>query len=397
MPTLSNESALVRDELLADPERADGVTFMGVQFPGIDRTDYLALHPKARQVSWFMSPALRRGLADGRAELLSQDYIGIVRHLATMPPVDLACAQLTPPDSDGWCHPGLSCDFLPLVWRRAKRRAAHINPLLPRLPGSFRVHLSELAVLVEAEAGLNDFSDLAAGETEQRIAAHVASVVQDGDTLQFGIGAVPLAAAKALASHRRLRFRSGMATTAVQALWESGALDRDAPIVTGVILGDAPFRDFVGELKSLWLTDVSHTHNPTEIASTPRFIAVNGAVEVDLFGQVNAERAAGSIQAGSGGLPAFGQGALGSVGGRLIVCLPSTTRRGSISRIVPTLDAQAICTLPRWMSDVVITEHGIAELRGLAMEARAQALIEIAAPEHRGELEQAWSGIRSKA
>ena len=136
--TLSTESALLREELLADPERARGVTFCGVQFPGIDRTEHLALHPQARQEAFFMSAGVRAGIAQGRAELLSLDYQGIVRHLKDGPPHDLAIAQLTLPDADGYCSPGLAADFMPLVWPRAKRRIAHLNPRLPRTRSSSR-------------------------------------------------------------------------------------------------------------------------------------------------------------------------------------------------------------------------------------------------------------------
>lgn len=392
--TLSTESALLRDELQADPQRARGVTFMGGQFPGIDRTDHLALHPEARQLAWFMSPAVRAALPQGRAELLSLDYLGVARHLREMPPVDLAIAQLSPPDAEGWCSPGLASDFMPVVWSQARRRVAHINPLMPRTQGSFRVHVSELDSMVEAEAPLLDCVEAPCGETETRIGAHVAALVRDGDTLQFGIGAVPSALAGALCAHRRLRIHGGMVSGALQKLWEAGALDADAPITTGVVLGNAAFRDFATRLERLWLTDVTHTHDPARIATIPRFIAINAAVEVDLFGQVNSERAGGAIQAGAGGLPAFAQGALASPGGRLLICVASTARKGSVSRIVPALDHNGLCTLPRALADAVITEHGVAELRGLSLEARAQALIAIAAPEHRATLSQAWETTR---
>ena len=125
----------------------------------------------------------------------------------------------------------------------------------------------------------------------------------------------------------------------------------------------------------------------------PRFVAVNGAVEVDLFGQVNAERAGGVLQAGAGGLPAFAQGALASPGGRLLICLPATAKGGTVSRIVPALDRQALVTLPRHLADAVVTEHGVAELRGLSLGAQAEALIAIAAPEHRAALAVAWNDI----
>jgi acyl-CoA hydrolase len=395
--TLSTESALLNDELRADPERARGITFCGVQFPGIDSIDYLALHPESRQVAPFMSPALRRGLAEGRAELLSLDYLGLVRQLHDAPPVDLAIAQLTLPDAQGYCSPGLASDFMPLVWARAKRRIAHLNPRLPRTRGSFRVHLSELDFHVEADTPLLNFTDPQAGDVEARIGGHVAGLVHDGDTLQFGIGSVPAALGAALTSHRRLRFHGGMLASALRTLWQAGAMDADARITSGVVLGDSSLHDFVAQLQPLWLTDVAQTHGLATLAAIPRLVAINTAVEVDLFGQVNAERTGGTLQAGAGGLPAFAQGALASPGGRLLICLAATARKGTVSRIVPALDAQDLCTLPRYLADTVVTEHGVAELRGLSLDARAQALIGIAAAEHRQALSAAWDEIRRKA
>lgn len=394
VPTMSGESALLAEELAADPGRARGVTFCGAIFPGIDRTDYLALHPQACIESPFMSPSVRRGLAEDRARLLALDYRALARHLREAPPFDVAIAQLTPPDADGWCLPGLAVDFMPLVWSRAKRRAAHLNPRLPRIASSFRVHVSEIDVAVEAARAPLTWAEPACGEIESRIGAHVAGLVNDGDTLQFGIGSVPVALAGALAGHRRLRIHGGMVSGALRTLWEAGALDRDARITSGVVLGDEALHAFVASLSTLWLTDVRHTHDPAAIGAIERFVAINSAVEVDLFGQVNAERAGGALQAGAGGLPAFAQGALASPGGRLLVCLPATARGGSVSRIVPALGAQGLCTLPRHLCDAVVTEHGVAELRGLDVEARAQALVGIAAPAHQGALAEAWQAIR---
>ena len=395
MPTLSNESALFSQHLREAPERARGVEFCGIQFPGIDTFDYLALHPEARQANCFMGPALRAGLSQGRARLWSLDYQGMARALQAPPGMDVAVAQLSEPDAEGWCAPGLACDFVPLVWRQARRRVAHINPRLPRLASSFRVHVSELDAQLVSEQPLLNFNDPQAGEVERRVGAHVANLVRNGDTLQFGIGSVPLGLAGALTSHRRLRFHGGLVSSALQILWEAGAMDRDARITTGVVLGGPQFRDFVAQLPQLWLAPVTETHHLTTLAAIPRLIAINSAVEVDLLGQVNAERAGGALQAGAGGLPAFAQGALASDGGRLLICLPSTARKGSISRIVPSLGTDAVCTLPRYLADTVVTEHGAAEIRGLGLDQRAQALIAIAAPEHRDALDNAWAALRS--
>lgn len=394
-PTLSNESALLSQQLRDDPGRARGVDFCGIQFPGIDTFDYLSLHPDARQTTCFMGPSVRAAMAQGRARLLPHDYQGMARALQSPPGVDVAVAQLSAPDAGGWCSPGMSCDFLPLVWRQARRRVAHINPQMPRLPSSFRVHVSELDARAESEQPLLNFRDPQAGETEQRIGAHVANLVRDGDTLQFGIGSVPLALAGALTAHRRLRFHGGLVSSALQTLWDAGALDPDARVTTGVVLGGAPFRDFVARLPQLWLAPVTETHHLPTLAAIERLVAINSAVEVDLFGQVNAERASGALQAGAGGLPAFAQGALASAGGKLLICLAATARKGSVSRIVPVLGAGSVCTLPRYMADTVVTEHGAAEIRGLDLEQRAQALITIAAPEHRSDLGNAWAAMRS--
>lgn len=398
VPTLTNESSLLAAELAADPERAGGVTFVGVQFPGIDAIDYLDVHPQARQVAFFMSPGVRRGIAEGRAELLALDYLGIARWLSSADSgIDVAIAQLTTPDAEGWCAAGLTSDFMPLVWPFAKRRVAHLNPRMPRLSGSFRVHVSELDGSVEADTPLLEFRGPPGGEPEARIARQVATLVRDGDTLQFGIGAAGLAVGPALASHRGLRIHGGFAAESLRVLAAAGALDPGARITTGAVLGDASLHAFARDLPRLWLTDVDQTHGTAAIATAcegSRFVAINGAVEVDLFGQVNAERADGRILAGAGGLPAYAHAAHAIVGGRSIVCLGAEAR-DSRSRIVAELTRASLCTLPRHLADAVVTEHGVAELRGAGLDARAEALIRIAAPMHRDALADAWATLRS--
>jgi len=393
---MSGESALLLDELAEDPERARGVHFTCAQFPGIGRGDYLRTHPDARQTGFFMTPAMRAGLAEGRADLLGLDYAGVVRHMREMDPPDVVYAHLSPPDAQGYCSAGICSDFVPLVWQRARRRVAHLNPAMPRTNGSFRVHLSELDGFVDAHAPLVVAGDSLPTPVEERIGRHVAALVRDGDTLQFGIGSVPVALARSLASHRALKLHTGMVTEAVRFLWEAGALDRDAPIPNGFALGSMDFYRFVGENDRIWMTDAGVTHDIVRIAAIPRFVAVNSAVEVDLFGQVNSERTAGTVHAGAGGLPVFATGAMLSSGGRSMICMPSTARGGTVSRIVPSLGQGALCNVPRHLADVVVTECGAAQLRQLGVEARAQALIGIAAPEHRAALAQAWEEIRAK-
>jgi acyl-CoA hydrolase len=393
-PALSGESPLLLAELTDDPERAREVHFIGVQYPGIGISDYLRIHPTVVQTAFFMSPSIRRGMAESRAELFSLDYPGIGRYLKSMDPVDVAYAQLSLPDAQGYCSAGLCSDFLPLVWKRAKRRIAHINPALPRTRGSYTVHVSELQGSVEAETPLLTFTEPTTSSVEERIGRYVATLIRDLDTLQFGIGSVPVALISSLTGHRRLALHTGMISEAFRRLWDAGALARDSRHTTGVALGSEDFYRFVADNERIWFTDVLHTHDAAAISAIPRFIAINSAVEIDLFGQVNSERINGSIQAGPGGLPTFVQGALGSRGGRSLICMHATAKRGEVSRIVPVLDRHGLCTLPRHLADVIVTEHGIAEVRNLSLDARAQALIAIAAPEHRDALSCAWDAMR---
>jgi acyl-CoA hydrolase len=393
---MAGESALLLSELDADPLAARGVTFVSVQFPGIGRADYLGVHPEARQQAFFMTERVRAGVRDGRAELLAFDYPGVFRFLRDGPPIDVAYVQVSVPDRDGTCGVGLCNDFLPAVWARAARRVAHVNPRLPRTMGPFRVRLGELDGWFEADAEVVTYDTSAPTEVERRIGERVAELIRDGDTIQLGIGAVPDAVARSLAGRRRLRIHSGLASDPVQVLWEAGALDRDAPIVTGQALGTGRFGEFVRDCGRFELHDVGHTHDVGVIGGIDGFVAINSAVQIDLLGQVNAEVVDGALYAGAGGLPAFAAGALRSRGGRSLVCLPSTARRGAVSRVVPILDGGALCSVPRYLADVFVTEHGVAEVRSLTLDERARAIILVAAPEHRAALGAAWRELQRR-
>jgi acyl-CoA hydrolase len=285
---------------------------------------------------------------------------------------------------------------MPLAWQRAKRRFAHINPRMPRTDSSFRVPFATLEGYVEVDAPLLTYTDPEPGEVDRTIVTHAANLIGEGDTLQFGIGTIPLALAHALTSHRRLRLHTGMVTRSARLLYEAGALDLSEPVVTGVALGDESLYRYVAEKRRFRFVDVGQTHDAAALGNIARFVAVNSAVEIDLLGQVNSESLDGKLLAGAGGLPAFAQGALNSPGGRSLICLRATAAGGAVSRIVPRLREGAMCTLPRWLADIVVTEHGVARIRDLDLDARAEALSAIAAPEHRAALAEAWSAFRGK-
>ena len=396
VPGLSGESAALYAAFKAQPEAAAGVRFVGAHFPGINRTDYLALHPQARQRAYFMQPGLRAGLHDGRVELLTLDYPGIFRDLGEHIEVDVAFAQITPPDDAGLCSIGAAYDFLPAVWHQARTRIGLINPRLPRTLGSFAVRIADCDVACEADGEVLPFDGGSPNAAMMAHAALVASLVREGDTLEFGVGKLQAGILASLGGHRELKVYSGMVTPPLLPLLDAGVIDGKASVQAGVALGDAAFYERIGADDRFFFRPVSETHDVRRIAAIPQFCAINSGIEVDLFGQVNADSVKGRLMAGVGGLPAFASGARLSPGGRSIIALSAATDDGSLSRIVPTLGLNAAVAVPRHDADYVVTEHGIAELRGASLLERAKRLIAIAAPQHREALEEAWAEIAGK-
>jgi len=396
VPGVSGESLAFLDALKAAPEHCTGVRFIGMHFPGINRSDYLGLHPEARQRAYVMMPGLRAGFADGRAELLPLDHPGIFRDIAQNVEIDLAIAQLTPPDAQGNCSLGLAYDFLPAAWAKAKRRVAHFNPRLPRTAGSFRVHVSELDAAFEADHAVVEYDSGTPNEVMLKHAALVASLVRDGDTLEFGIGKLQVGILGALNNHRELKVWSGMVSPPLLPLLDAGVIRGKGQVTGGVALGDMAFYDRVGRDDAFYFRPVTETHDVLKLGLIQNFCAINSAVEVDLFGQSNSDALNGKLVAGVGGLPPFVVGALLSEGGRSIIALPAATDDGRFTRIVPTLGEKSLTALPRHVADYVVTEHGIAALRGLSVHARAAALIAIAAPAFRESLSQSWAEIAKR-
>lgn len=393
VPGVSGESLAFYKALQESPEACRRVRFVGALFPGINQSDYLGLHPEAFQRNYFMLPGLRRGLEDGRAEILPLDYPGIFRDLQQNVEVDVAIAQVTPPDAQGFCSLGLSQDFIPAVWGKAKIKVLHINPALPRTQGSFRIRFRDADICSEEPSDLVHYRKAVPESLQHDIAGHVVNLVNDGDTLELGIGKLPSAIVEGLTSHRDLKIYSGMVLPNVTNLIDSGSIQGWGAIRAGVALGDEEFYQRLGEDPTFYFQPVSESHNLHRIAEIPGFCAINSAVEVDLFGQVNSDSVRGRQLAGVGGLPSFVAGARLSEGGRSIIVLPSMTDNQKYSRIVPALPNTCCTALPRHDADYVITEFGVASLRGLSIHKRAEALISIAAPSRRDKLFDEWQII----
>lgn len=319
-------------------------------------------------------------------------------HLSALPQLlasrriraDVVFCQLSPADADGFHTLGVSVDYQAEAVRNARVVLAEINQQMPRTTGRVRVHASQLAASVHVDRPLIAVRDPAPTPVVRRIADRVSALVEDGATIQLGIGSVAAAVGRRLVDHRRLRVFSGLVGDWLVELADAGAIDSDlGPSITGTAIGTSRLYGFLHRNPAVEFRPLQETHPPTVTGRIPRFVAVNAALEVDLTGQVNAEVVAGRYLGATGGQVDYLRGAAASPGGLGIIALPSTTPDGGTSRIVAALTAPV--TTARSDVHVVVTEHGVADLRGLSVAARATALLAIADPAHRAELAAAAS------
>lgn len=372
-----------------DSRSLAGVRLIGAPIPGLNDLSPAALGDDCRMLTGFLTRALAPGLLDGSVALLPMQYSGFHRWLADTASIDLAVFQVAPPDASGLCSLGPCADHVPaLIAREGLRLVAQVNPELPPAVDGCAVPWARLHAVHHAATALPAVAEgsQAAADDADAIARHVAALVSDGDCVQIGIGRVPDLVLQQLYDRRDLLLHCGLLSPAGLALIDSGAV-RHA--VTGAAIGDPAFYARAAACPAIAFRPVSITHDAAELRRYERLIAINGALEVDLFGQVNCERVQGRAVASPGGINDFARAAAASPGGRSIIVLPATAASGRASRIVAAIAAPGLVTVQRGDVDMVVTEYGIADLRGRDEHARAKALIAIAAPEFREALETA--------
>lgn len=396
VPGSAGEPTALLDALAADPDRTRDIQFVTTAVPGINRFDWSRLHPSATITGLFMLPALAPLQREGRFRHLPTSYAGFVERIAAdTRSFDLALVQLAPPDGAGRCSMGPAVEFLPAVLARGTRIAAVANASLPPLPAAPAVALTRLELLVDADTPLPVYDAGGDDAASAAIAGHVARFVGDGATIQCGLGKVPTALLRHLGDRRGLRLYTGMYGEGVPAIARTGALAVDGHTAC-VAVGTPALYDWFRDRPDFRLEGCERTHNVGRLAALTDFVAVNSAVEVDLFGQASLEHAGGAAISGAGGAPDFARGARLSRGGISIVALPASAARGTRSRIVAALDAPAVATLPRCDVDVVVTEHGAADLRDLSVHERAERLISVAKPAQATALADAWARIAAR-
>jgi acyl-CoA hydrolase len=386
----SAESAMLADAVAAAGDALGPMTFCGIFVPGLNRRVWLA-NAQSRVLTFFMTPELRA--AGDRVEFLPLCYQDILACLRARRPA-AALFMCAPPDENGDCSFGTEVAFIAELWREIPVRIAHINPAMPRTPGDPGVPFAALTAYVEADQPLLTSAAGAPDAAAQAIAAHVARFVADGATLQTGLGKIPDAVMNALHGRRDLRLHTGLIGDGALGLVRSGALAPGPSAVAGVAIGGAELYQGLDH-PALQFRPVSVTHGADRLAQIENLVTINSALEVDLFGQAYAELTPVGLMSGPGGASDFARGARPG-GGLRVVALPASAAQGRISRIVAPGAGAGPVSLSRMDLDVVATEHGAADLRGRDYEARARALIAVAAPEHRLRLAEAWSQLRAR-
>lgn len=345
--------------------------------------------------SLFVSENVRAAVNEGRGDyvpiFLSEIPILFKRNIL---PIDVALVQVSPPDKHGFCSLGVSVDIAVTAVKTAKYVIAQVNPKMPRTLGDGIVKIDDFDAIVHAEHELPEVACSDLTELSLRIGSYCAELVENGATLQMGIGSIPDAVLASLNGHKELGVHTEMFSDGIIPLIEKGIITNQhkkkhrGKTVTSFLIGSRKLYDYVDDNPSVVALSIDYVNDTAVIRTNPKVTAINSAIEVDITGQVCSDSIGTYHYSGVGGQLDFVRGASLSEGGKPIIALPSVTEKG-ISRISPFLKEGAGVVTTRAHAHYIVTEYGIAYLYGKNMRQRAKALIEIAHPNHREALERA--------
>lgn len=389
LPGATGEILGLHDFFAAEADHLCGVRFVSCLVPGMNSFDYAALNAGTNMTTFLLPPILRASFKANRVEVLPLAYTGIASYLGDLEP-DIAFLHLTLP-KDGLCSFGVSADFGPIVATKAKRVIGVLNPSMPRPSHGPTIAVEALDDIIELDHPLVVGPVALPSEGALAVARGVVNLIPNKAHIQTGIGGAPAALWNLLGDHRDLSLRSGMVTDGFLTALDSGALANGGH-VAGIAYGGVDLYRRLAGSDIVAFADTRTTHSFRRLSQLDKFISVNSALEVDLFGQANLEWQGSRLVSGVGGAPDFVRAARASTGGRSIIALPATASGGQISRIVGRLNGPT--SIGRADIDTVVTEYGAAELCDLSMDARAEALISIAAPQFRNELSDSWATFR---
>jgi 4-hydroxybutyrate CoA-transferase len=377
-------------------DRLENVEVTHVLLLGEDPLSDPAMEGRFRHKSLFVGPADREAVNRGRAgyipvflyEIPSLFRSGILD-------LDVAFLHLSPPDSKGYMSFGVECLVSKAAAECAGTVVAEVNDKMPRTLGDSFIHVSQVDRIVEISRDLPELAVRECTEIETRIGEYIADLVEDGSTIQLGIGGIPSAALKAMSHLKDLGIHTEMFSDGMMEAMEAGyvtgrskSLHPGKAIATFIYGTESVYR-FADDNPAIELHPVDYTNHPAIVARNERMVAINSAIEVDLTGQVCSDSIGTRIYSGFGGQVDFIRGAAQSKGGKPVIALPATTKDGKISKIVPYLKQGAGVVTTRADVHYVVTQHGVAFLHGKDLKERALALIDVAAPEFRDDLRRA--------
>lgn len=355
------------------------------------------MRPHLKAYCNFLDKNSRPAYQQGEAEFLPCHFHEVPELFRSgLYPVDVALVHLSRPNSEGYCSFGLSCDYTKPAAEVAPIVIAEVNAQMPFIGGDNLIHVSELDYIVEVDYPVLAIPPAPIGDDELTIGRHCATLIKDGATLQLGIGAIPDAVLRALGNHKDLGIHTEMFTDGVMHMMRSGHINgsrktlHPGKVVSSIIMGSEELYDFVNNNPAIEMYPVSYTNNPDVVGQNENMVSINSCLEMDLTGQAASEAIGMRQFSGTGGQVDFLRGAKRSKGGISILAFLSTAQQGTCSRIVPCLASGANITAGRNEVDYVVTEYGAVRLRGKSLRERAEALISIAHPKFRPELEEAY-------
>ncbi|MCX6203542.1 MAG: 4-hydroxybutyrate CoA-transferase [Bacteroidetes bacterium] len=379
-------------ELTKHKNRLEGVELISITLQGDVEIAKKGYEKSFHINSLFVSEPVREAVKEGRADFIPAFLSDIPDMMRSVLPVDVALVQVSPPDIHGYCTLGTSVDVARTAVNCAPIIIAQVNPKMPRTHGDGMIHTDRFAAMVFHDEALPEVNYGAMITPEElKIGEHVASLIDDGSTLQVGIGAIPDAVLKSLFSHQNLGMHTEMFSDGVIDLFEKDIINNSKKkihpnkLVTSFALGTKKLYDYIDDNPAFAFLDIDYVNDPHVIRRNPKVIAINSAVEVDLTGQICADSIGMYQYSGIGGQMDFMRGAALSEGGKPIIALNSRTQKGK-SKIVPYLQQGAGVVTTRGHVHYVVTEYGVAYLYGKNLRQRAKLLIDIAHPDDREKL-----------
>lgn len=386
------EPSIILDALVANAAQYENVEIIHMVAMGKAAYCQPQYDKNFHHNAFFLGGSTRAAAAEGRMDFTPVYFSEIPSLLREDLRPNVTLLQCSPPDAHGYVSLGVSVDYTKPAAEASDLVIAQVNPNMPRTLGDSFLHVTQIGCLVEADTPVIELAPPKIGDVERAIGENVASLVRDGDTLQLGIGAIPDAVLLFLKEKNDLGIHTEMFSDGVVELVEAGVITNKAKTlhrgqsVATFLMGTRRLYDYVNNNPAVAMYPVDYVNDPYVIGQNDNLVSINSCVQVDIMGQVVSTSAGLRQISGVGGQVDFVRGANLSKGGRAIMAMPSTTGKGKISKIVPFLDQGSAVTTTRNEVNYVITEYGIAKLKGKSLRQRAEALIRIAHPDFRDEL-----------